>query len=132
MRQDEVNYNNGIELLNRFINSVDTDNKRYQELATRKDIVHALALLQDNSGIIRHDYTLAKLCADCFSFGYFIGQPALKKSSFDNLVAALRSMGLKASESKEAANYAISKLPDGNEDEQLTLAFQYHGAGSDA
>lgn len=69
MKTEVKNYNNAIELLNEFTNS---DRSKYQDIISDKNISTALALLQDNSGILRSDYKLAKLCADCFMLGVFI------------------------------------------------------------
>ncbi len=72
MKQCDKIYNEAIDLVNRFAESTDTNSEIYQELASRKDITHALALLQEHSGILRTDYKLAKLCADCFMLGVFV------------------------------------------------------------
>jgi hypothetical protein len=62
-------YNEAVELLNEFASA---DKIIYDGIISDDNITYALGILEDNSGIIRADYKLAKLCADSFMFGVFI------------------------------------------------------------
>lgn len=120
-------HDEGVKLLNKFIQSVDTEKNIYQGLSVRKDITHALALLQEGSGILRNDYPMAKLCADCFMLGVFIATPYPHHNSHDRLIEVLRGMKLTATEANEAADYARQNVKDSSEPELLRTALQYHG-----
>lgn len=127
MKSQDKLYDEGTILINQFLNSTGANKPLYQGIISRQDITYALALLQDGSGIIRSDYRLSKLCADCFMLGVFVGNSNNHKSTNTELKETLKNMGLKPDEIKNAEAYANNNSQSGDIKELVTLALKYHG-----
>lgn len=70
---DAKTYDKAMDLLRAFTK---VDRARYKDIISDKEIIYALGILEEHSGIVRIDYKLAKLCADCFMLGVFVSGDA--------------------------------------------------------